>query len=133
VNGYNPLRWNCEKSGCFNKYQRPKIEVFCDNFPGRINFSDIDGIVEVKGNALLLEWKGEAMPIPTGQRIMYERLSREGMISVLCVAGDAETMEVNSVATFYKGKWSGWKESNLEEINKIMKDWTEYALSNPKL
>ena len=37
ANGYNPLRWDCERQGCFNLKRRPKIEVFADCFPGRIS------------------------------------------------------------------------------------------------
>jgi len=54
ANGYNPLRWDCQKRGCFNLKRRPKIEIFAECFPGRINFGDVDGIVEINGNALLL-------------------------------------------------------------------------------
>ena len=57
--GYNPLRWDCGKSGCFNKILRPRIEEFAGCFPGRISLSDIDGIVEVGGFFLLLEWKAK--------------------------------------------------------------------------
>ena len=35
--GYNPMRWDCERDGCFNVLRRPKIEVFADCFPRRIN------------------------------------------------------------------------------------------------
>ena len=35
ADGYNPLRWDCERQGCFNLKRRPKIEVFADCFPGR--------------------------------------------------------------------------------------------------
>jgi hypothetical protein len=54
ANGYNPMRWNCEKDGCFNVKCRPKIEQFADCFPGRIAVSDIDGIVEINGRLGLL-------------------------------------------------------------------------------
>ena len=59
ANGYNPLRWDCLRRGCFNLKRRPKIEVFADCFPGRINFGDVDGIVEISGNALLLDGKAK--------------------------------------------------------------------------
>ena len=32
VYGYNPLRWDCEKSGCFNIKCRPKLEQFAGVF-----------------------------------------------------------------------------------------------------
>lgn len=103
-NGFNPLRWDCEKRGCFNKLRRPKIEIFAECFPRNINFGDVDGIVEINGNALLLEWKSELKEIPTGQRIMYEKITQSGMLSVICLIGNAETMEVTHSCAFYKGK-----------------------------
>ena len=131
-NGYNPMRWDCETKGCFNKRKRPKIEVFHHNFPGKINFSDVDGIVEISGNALMLEWKDKNVPIPKGQAIMYERLSKHGPITVMCVAGDAETMEVYQYGIFHKGKFSGWKDADMELIQDKIRKWTHYALDNPK-
>ena len=68
--GFNPLRWDCDHQGCFNKLKRPKIEVFADCFPGRINFGDVDGIVEINGYLLILEWKPERIELSRGQGIM---------------------------------------------------------------
>jgi len=131
--GHNPMRWNCETKGCFNKRKRPKIEVFHKNFPGKINFSDVDGIVEISGNALMLEWKDKDVPIPTGQAIMYERLSKHGPITVMCVAGDAETMEVYQYGIFHKGKFTGWKDADMELIQDKIRKWTHYALDHPRV
>lgn len=133
--GYNPLRWRCEERGCFNEKQRPKIEMFCGAFPGRINFSDVDGIVEVAGNALMLEWKSAPMSIPTGQRIMYERLSRGEKVTVLCLAGSAQTMEVTHMRVFFNGKQvpsDGWTECDFAGAVERMRRWAKWARDNPK-
>ena len=103
VPGYNPLRWDCAAQGCFNLKRRPKIELFADCFPGRINFGDVDGIVEIGGNALLLEWKSEPRELPAGQRLLYQRLSRSGPVAVMIVVGDAETMLVDGTSIFDRG------------------------------
>ena len=68
--GYNPLRWDCEKRGCFNIKRRPKIEVFHKCFPGNINFGDVDGIVEINGRGLMLEWKS-GKPNKKGELVIY--------------------------------------------------------------
>ena len=122
-NGFNPLRWDCEKQGCFNKKCRPKIEVFSDCFPGRINFGDVDGIVEINGKGLLLEWKCFSLNIPTGQKIMYQRLTKSGLLSVIVVFGNAETMEVRKYCWFKKGVQSDWLDANLDEIKIQIKQW----------
>lgn len=130
--GYNPLRWDCVKQGCFNLKRRPKIEVFADCFPGRINFGDVDGIVEINSKALLLEWKTGKGTIPTGQKIMYERITKDGNITVICIAGNAETMECHSYALFFKGKFYDYKKCDLCGIKNVIKKWVEYTKCKPK-
>ncbi len=51
------MHWDCKQQGCFNQKKRLKFGVFKESLPGRISFSDVDGIVEINGNLLLLEWK----------------------------------------------------------------------------
>jgi hypothetical protein len=136
ANGYNPLRWDCEKRGCFNLKRRPKIELFADCFPGRMSFGDVDGIVEVNGNALLLEWKSEERDLPAGQRILYERLTRNSPVSVLIVVGDAETMAVEASAIFFEGTRyppEGFEPADLAIIRHHMTTWSAYAASHPAL
>lgn len=133
--GYNPLRWNCENDGCFNKLMRPKIQTFFHCFPGRINFGDVDGLVEINGRGLLFEWKSDPIPFyrddgtRTGQGIMYQRLTRDGVLTVICAAGDAETMETTHIASFFKGKYRDWAESSLEELKLFIEKWRDWALN----
>jgi hypothetical protein len=140
--GYNPMRWDCERQGCFNKKCRPKIEVFHDLFPGRINFSDIDGIVEMRGHGLLLEWKREPIPFnridpmtgevrSTGQGIMYGRLTRGQTLSVLCAAGDAEMMEVTDTASFFDGEYHDWATDTLDGLRDKIGSWVKWVKQRP--
>ena len=64
--GFNPMRWDCDTDGCFNVKRRPKIEMFADCFPRRINFGDVDGLVEIGGRFCLLEWKGQGGALRRG-------------------------------------------------------------------
>lgn len=131
-NGYNPIYYNCERQGCFNKRMRPKIEQFCDCFPGSINFGDVDGVVEMNGYTLTLEWKSTANDIPTGQRIMHQRTTFYGNNSVLCVAGNAETMDVQQIAYFYLGAWYEWTDASLDQLKDIIASWATWASAQPK-
>ena len=133
MNGHNPMRWNCSDRGCFNVKRRPKIEVFHDCFPRRISFGDVDGIVEINGKALLLEWKSEPKPLPTGQRIMYERITKTGDLSVIIGCGDAETMETLQMQTVFMGKFSEVKQAALEDLKAAMRRWVSYASKNNSL
>jgi hypothetical protein len=133
VNGFNPLRWDCAKRGCFNLKRRPKIELFADCFPGRMSFGDVDGIVEVAGNALLLEWKSELRALPRGQRILYERVTQTGACSVVIVIGDAETMAVESMSRIYAGHQSPYEPADLVLVKQELAAWSDWALRNPAM
>lgn len=124
------MRWDCEKQGCFNIKRRPKIEVFYDCFPGNISFGDVDGIVEINGHGLMLEWKTDTKKPTMGQRIMYERLTRNKLITVFLVVGNAETMEISHLGIFYEGKQSELINSNLEEVKLKIKNWVSWAKAN---
>jgi hypothetical protein len=121
--GYNPLRWDCEKQGCFNKLRRPKIEVFADCFPGRINFGDVDGLVELNSKGLLLEWKYGDGCLPIGQRIAHENLTKKGDLTTICVVGNPETMECSRFGFFHQGKWYDYRNASLENVKEFMRRW----------
>lgn len=128
-NGYNPITWDCERQGCFNVVAKPKIEVFAECFPGKIAMTDIDGLVEVGGHFMLLEWKrldwsGE---LPTGQRILFERLTRHTGIKVVIVQGDPETMFTSRCLVFEGGFPGAWQEIDLETLKRRMKAWADAA------
>jgi len=127
VNGYNPLRWDCEKRGCFNKLKRPKIEMFADCFPGRINFGDVDAIVEINGKGLMLEWKEGRQELKTGQRLMYERLTKTKLLTILVVSGNAENMNVDGLMVWFAGKTDGWKLYDFNSLKQRIKNWVKWA------
>lgn len=123
ANGYNPLRWDCAARGCFNAKKRPKIELFAECFPGRINFGDVDGVVEMHGHALFLEWKEGPQSFGVGQRLTWERLTRAGTQTVVCVAGDAEAMVVTHMAFFHGGRFFPWRPATLAAVKDAMRRW----------
>lgn len=127
MNGYNPMRWDCEKQGCFNIKRRPKIEIFSACFPGKISFGDVDGIVEINGKGLMLEWKTDTKTPTLGQKIMYEKLTKEGKITVFLVVGDAEKMTITHFGVFFMGKQSTLIESDLEKVKQRIRNWVSWA------
>jgi len=119
------LRWDCEKKGCFNYYNRPRLEIFADCFPGDIAFGDIDGAVEINGYELRLEWK-PTRDISRGQKIMFERLSKT-VVTTIVVSGTIPTMFVESFCIFSEGQQSKWKYcgGNIEKLTKFIKAWVK--------
>ena len=129
-NGANPMRWNCESQGCFNIKKRPKIEQFADCLPGRIAFTDVDGLVEVQGNLLFMEWKDHQI-IGTGQRILFQRLTHLCPATVLIVEGDAEKMSVEAMATAWGGHIGPFQAANLNALREAVRQWSTWATSHP--
>jgi hypothetical protein len=129
-NGTNPMRWNCQTQGCFNVKKRPKIERFADCLPGRIAFTDVDGLVEINGNLLLMEWK-DHRNVCVGQRILFERLTRFCPATVLIVKGDAESMAVDSVAVAWAGHIGPPHPIDLDGLRRMVQGWAKWAMDNP--
>lgn len=122
------LRYDCERSGCFNLKRRPKIEVFDECFPGNISFGDVDGIVEINGNFLLLEWKCNKGSLPDGQRIMHEKLTASGRrTTVILVVGDAETMEIKRIAVCSNGRYGDFEPCSLSDLRARIRRWADIA------
>jgi hypothetical protein len=121
------MHWDCESQGCFNKVKRPKIEVFADCFPGSIALGDMDGIVEINHCFLILEFKGIGTALPTGQRILFERLSKDKGFYILLIHGDAATMGVVSLSEFWDGKQTTWKVATLDDVKARIRAWVAFA------
>lgn len=121
--GFNPMRWDCERDGCFNLKRRPKIEAFADCFPGRINFGDVDGLVEFGGNFCLLEWKGAGGRLRDGQRRSYETFTKGNGNIVFVVYGNAETMKVEGYSVFWQGCNVKYREADIETVKAGIRKW----------
>lgn len=134
ANGYNALRWKCAERGCFNVKVRPKIERFADCFPGRINFGDVDGLVEMSGVFCLLEWKGDGGQVQTGQHISFTNFTKQQVGNIVfVVAGNSETMDVTGYFVYWKGKRHPWVDANLDSLKLRIKGWADYAGSRNKI
>ena len=52
--GYNPMRYDCSASGCYNQALRPRIETFSECFPRQIAMTDVDAMVEMNNHFLMI-------------------------------------------------------------------------------
>ena len=128
ADGRNPLRYDCEKSGCFNLIMRARLEEFADCFPGRISMGDVDGIVEINGRVLFMEWKGlNAGAISMGQRILHERLSAIPKVTVILVRGDPQTMDVKELTVMRNGKALPTEKIDLARLKSRIAAWARTA------
>tara|TARA_R110000787_G_scaffold160652_6_gene274242 strand:+ start:152 stop:550 length:399 start_codon:yes stop_codon:yes gene_type:complete len=126
--GYNPIYWKCDEWGCWNVKCRPKLEMLHNCFPGKINYGDNDGLVEINGYLNFLEWKKPGGELQTGQRILFERITKRtyGDIAFI-VEGEPDTMEVYSYQYFFNGKQADWVDATLDDVMARIKSWADKA------
>ena len=126
-NGYNPIRWDCLEQGCYMHKCHPRIEVFADCFPNKIAMSDIDGVVEINGNFLFMEWKGDGGKVSTGQHILLQRLTQlSDKVVAYVVYGDSQTMQVHQVTRYYKGNSRDY-DMQLEQLKEQFRNWGQWV------
>ena len=124
------MEWDCSNpaQGCFNLKRRLKFAYLDCALPSdRVGFSDVDGVIERKGNILLIEWSVACKQPGTGQRIMFEQLTLWSPAMVIMVCGDAETMTVSQMAVVRDGKVGGWQAATLVDLQAVIRKWWDWA------
>lgn len=130
ISHFRPMQYDCKSKGCFNEVHRLDFSQYYDALPGKISFSDLDGITEVAGNFLVLEWKSHAGELPVGQKLMFERMTRSNAFSVICAAGEKNSPV--QAGLYHDGRWSGWRETDAGELFECVGLWSKWALANPR-
>lgn len=129
--GYNPMRYDCDKSGCYNKNLRPKIETFAECFPRRIGMTDVDAMVEIGGKFMMIEWKARGGSLGRGQEIMFEKLTKDNVqFVVYVVEGCPQTMEVQQYSRYYNSMVQRFPCAESEGLSKLKSDirrWVKFA------
>ena len=122
------MRWDCspDKDGCYRRLGQPDLTVLDECFPGRIAMTDVDGLVEINGQFLFLEWKRRG-DVPAGQRIMFERLTKHPEFTILVILGDPATMAVERYDVFQGGRRRGWRACDLPELRRRVRTWARRA------
>lgn len=118
------LRWDCGRQGCYRN-ALPDWAVFNDCFPRGIRVSDVDGIVEIGGAFLMIEWKGgKGVGLPEGQRRMLRRFAdADGHNTVVCLRGGIEDMQWLVFPTAGGPTPTGWCDVRLEEVHQWVHHW----------
>ena len=122
------MRWDCspDRDGCYRERGQPDLTVLDECFPGRIAMTDVDGLVEINGQFLLIEWKRRG-DVPAGQRIMFERMTRHPEFTILVIVGDPATMEVKCYDVCQDGRRKGWRDCDLSELKRRVGAWADRA------
>jgi hypothetical protein len=120
--------WRCKKNGCFNDLCRLKFQVFDGCFPrDTINFTDVDGLVEVGGNFCMLEWKSDGGQVKRGQGRAFENFTRNNSNVVFVVYGNAEDMSVKSFGFYWRGVYHPAEVGTLDDLKLRISKWAAAA------
>ncbi len=132
--GFNPIVWDCLKTGCFNYHRHFDIEHFAQCFPRKIGFTDLDAFVELNGHFLIVEFKAKNADLTVGQRIAFERLTAvSANISIVVVRCDYRSSEVFGFKRIFAGKSHDWRECDYDQLIGLVSAWAERVQKNPFL
>jgi hypothetical protein len=126
------LRHDCQKQGCYKDTCIPDWEIFDGCFDAKshkIKVSDVDGVVEINGHILWLEWKRALSEISVGQKMLYQSFSSNSPKQiVLVVVGPLGCPERYCI--FNGGKQMPWLPCTREILRERMKRWTQRAMTH---
>jgi len=93
--------------------------------PTRISFGDLDAVVERNGQFLVLETKGEGVPVPRGQERMFNSMVGLGCFTVLVLWGKPPC-EVTACRI-----WPGIKfNTDKDAVFEFIKEWRRIVEEN---
>jgi hypothetical protein len=127
------MRWGCEQDGCFLEKCVLSFDAFARCFRRGINFTDLDGLVEISGFMCMMEWKAKGAGINKGQAMAFERITARTVGNcVFLVSGDPETMSVESYRMYWNGKLYDEIHTDIEGLADKIKMWAEWADGHPR-
>ena len=114
--------------GCYLDKVEPRLWDFKHCFPDRISMGDIDGIVEINGNFLVVEWKSLGGSVTGGQDLLFKQLTRlSPNIVVYVLYGNSVTMDVHGMRIYTFGNVSKYIDCDREHIDHLFTRWGEMA------
>ena len=120
------LRHKCSVGGCYKERYLPDWGILDGCFPRGIKPSDIDGVVEINGYMLFLEWKTPGGKVSVGQRRMFERQTQYATRQqVLIIYGDLG--KPTRIELIQNGKTRFNQECDIEFLRWHCEQWGLYA------
>lgn len=125
VTGYRSqfFRHECGKHGCYVE-QLPSWDDLIECFPRGIRPTDVDGMVEINGNVLILEEKGEGVGPDEGQRRALKVLSDMPQVTVLYMRPRGDRMQVLVLG---EGDAQGWQDVTRDDLKRWLRWWAARA------
>ena len=116
------MRWQCTEKGCY--LQRRSDPVMFDGcFPAGVSMGDVDGIVELNGRFLIVEFKKLNISVPEGQARMFRRLVATGLFTILVVRAAEQHVEEWFEVTV-DGSWRTYA-GDSENLRDHVISWTQ--------
>lgn len=126
------IRHKCGPGSCYKELYLPDWGILDGCFPRDIKPSDIDGVVEINGHLLFLEWKKPPASLTTGQRRMFERQTlRARRQQVLVIYG--ELGKPARLELIQHGKTRFNQPCDMEFLRWHCEHWAQYADSLPSV
>ena len=93
-------------------------------FPRGCRPTDIDGVVELDGRFLFLEWKHDGGALNSAQKMLFKRLTLlSSDIIVVVLYGDTETAEIHKFQMIYNGSCTEIEEATTQAIVERIRRW----------
>lgn len=119
------LRHQCSVNGCY-KEKLPDWGILEGCFPRGIRPSDVDGIVELNGWFLMLEWKPKSGFLTQGQRRMFLNITAGSRrAQVLVIYGDKDTPA--EIELYQRGKRQFRQVCDLAFLRWFCQQWGIFA------
>lgn len=124
------MRHNCAKHGCWKDQHMTPLGLFDPAFPDGQGMTDVDAVIERRGQFLLFECKKPGVPIPKGQEIMLRHLSLDPLFTVGVLWGRFKEGVVTHRQWFTDGQPGEVEAVTLDDVLDDCRDWYGWASEN---
>ena len=125
------MRHDCQDGAhCYLETAHAPIHVFDGCFGGRIEMSDIDGVIERRGNVMFMEWKTSRGAVSEGQDRLFRALTNNHWNqTVMVVWGPPHPAPDTTVTTvmYRRGQRGPQVTRTLAQLQALLQRWYAHA------
>jgi hypothetical protein len=125
------IRHDCKINGCYKDVCIPDWGMFDGCFDAKsekIKIGDLDGVVEINGNVLFLEWKRMESELSYGQkRLLMTLTENSDKHMALIIYGSINGNDLMKYQTVRSGKFSRLRDCDKEYLRNLLIRWTDYS------